>query len=192
VYTAVGGKVTSITKHLSNSTTAGIAIGPTLKSFGFITPRTFIAAQRANTTPDLKSWLEAYAYSMSKVYMAPLAIHTVSEFDLIAQTRETRIISQLPAAALWLLVIANMGYVTLALVIALVAWRASNDAVNQVRVRLSVGGLSAALFEDGSEHRVVGAENKLFHEAEHEGKPLVKVVIQPTGTGGMLWMRQYL
>jgi hypothetical protein len=46
--------------------------------------------------------------------MAPLAIHTVPELDLLAQTRETRIVSQLPAAALWLLVITNMGYATLA------------------------------------------------------------------------------
>jgi hypothetical protein len=136
--------------------------------------------------------LEAYAYGMSKVYMAPLAIHTVPELDLLAQTRETRIVSQLPAAALWLLVIANMGYATLAPAIALVAWRASSDAVNQVQVRLSIGGLSAALFEDGSEDRVVGADNKLFDEAEHGDKPLIKVSVQPTETGGMRWMRQYL
>jgi hypothetical protein len=55
-----------------------------------------------------------------------------------------------------------------------------------------MGGLSAALFEDGSEHRVIGAENKLFHEAEYGVEPLTKVRTQPTDTGGMLWMRQYL
>jgi hypothetical protein len=121
-----------------------------------------------------------------------LAAHTIPSPDSLAQTRIRRVVTQIPAAALWLLIIANMLYAILTLMVTIIAWRASNDTLHQVRLRFCMAGLAVALFDDGSEDRVVTAQNKLFHETEQESRPLVKVSIKPTDIGGVLWMRQDL
>jgi hypothetical protein len=68
------------------------------------------------------------------------------------------------------------GRATLAIVIALFAFKAAKDSeVHQVHAQFGFAGLVAALFEDHTEKRIVGNEKDLFHENDLGGKSLIEV-----------------
>ncbi|KAI4641920.1 uncharacterized protein J4E78_010350 [Alternaria triticimaculans] len=67
------------------------------------------------------------------------------------------------------------------------AWMVADQDVHQVRTRLGVPGLAAALFERNSENRIVKSDKELYQENDKDGLPLVLVGVQHTVTGGMAW-----
>jgi hypothetical protein len=126
---------------------------------------------------------------ISKAFTAPPAVHTVPHDSIRAQKRITKVITKVPAASLWLLVLANMAFAGLAVVIAIIALRAARDGhVHQVHVRLGTPGLVATLFERYPQERVVKDDSDLFQENDIDGKAPVEVVLQKTTQGGVAWI----
>jgi hypothetical protein len=178
-----------MTKTLSNGTTAGLIIMPLVESLGFARNLHDSAIRRASQALSLQAWFEAYELGMSKAFTAPLAVHAVPHDSIRAQKRIGKVITKVPAASLWLLVLANMAFTGLAVVIAIIAMRAAQDAdVHQVHVRLGTPGLVAALFERQSQEKVVKDDSELFQENDFDRKAPVEVGVQKTSQGGIAWV----
>ncbi|KAI4647715.1 hypothetical protein J4E93_004125 [Alternaria ventricosa] len=107
--------------------------------------------------------------------------------SILVQTRARKIMTRAPVAAVWLLVLANLSFAALEIGLAVMAWMAADQDVHQVRTRLGVPGLAAALFERNSENRIVKSDKELYQENDKDGLPLVLVGVQHTVTGGMAW-----
>jgi hypothetical protein len=178
-----------MTKTLSNGTTAGLTIMPLVETPGFARNLHDSAMRRASQALSLNAWFEAYALGMSKAFTATLAVHTVPHDSIRAQKRLGNVITKVPAASLWLLVLANMAFAGLAVAMAGIALRAAQDAdVYQVHVRSGTPGIVAALFERHSQERVVKDDSELFQENDFDGKALVEVGVQKTAQGGIAWV----
>ncbi|KAI4613440.1 uncharacterized protein J4E87_009907 [Alternaria ethzedia] len=114
-------------------------------------------------------------------------IYTVPADSIVVQTRARKIMTSVPVAAVWLLVLANLFFAALGTGIAIMAWMVADQDVHQVRTRLGVPGLAAALFERNSENRIVKSDKELYQENDKDGLSLVLVGVQHTVTGGMAW-----
>lgn len=187
-YTAVGGIVRSMTKTPSNGTTASIPIMPLVQTFGFSRNLHDSAMNRASRASSVQDWVSTYELEISKSFTMPLAVHTVPESSIRAQKRVSKVISRVPVASLWLLVLANLAFAGLAIVVAGIALKAADDDVHQAYVRLGVSGLVAALFEAESEERVVDSESELFQENEIGRTVCTAVSIHWTGAGSVAWV----
>ncbi|KAH9872528.1 hypothetical protein IAQ61_005365 [Plenodomus lingam] len=186
-YTLVGGVVTGMNKTVSNSTVAGNAIFPSLYTSGYyndvlkaIPPLTF----SATTWDEFKT---IYEIESSRLVVMALAPNTVAETSPLSQRRSNRIISQISAAALWSLVLANMAFALLATGVAIMAWRASSDEVYQVQARFGIPGLAAALFDQEASKQCISSARELFRENTHGPAPEVAVGVRRTQTEGMTW-----
>jgi hypothetical protein len=161
---------------------------PLVETLGFARNLHDNAMRRASQARSLQAWFETYELAMSKAFTAPLAVHTVPRDSIRAQKRTSKVITKVPAASLWLLVLANMAFAGLAVAVAVAALRAARDAdVHQVHVRLGIPGLVAALFEQHAEQRVVKEDSGLFQENNVSGKAPVEIGVQKMTQGGIAW-----
>ncbi|KAI8931207.1 hypothetical protein NX059_011556 [Plenodomus lindquistii] len=146
-YTVVGGSVTQMTKRLSNSTVAGTSILLTLESIGQYRNADSLSQirDRGYFASTFHEYYALYELAMARFHLMPLAAHTIPETSPTSQRRVKSIEAKVPAAALWSIVAANSLFAALALVVAILAWRASSDQVHQIQLRLGITGLTAAL-----------------------------------------------
>jgi hypothetical protein len=184
-YVASGGKVTSLTKTLSNGSTAGIASMPGTRFIGSLAN----VFQDESTGPESRSspsaFIEAFELGMSKAYSYPLASQMSGRPSLLAQVRTSKVVTRLPVAALWFLVVANLGYAALGAFLAAWAMLRATPAVHQVQIRLGVSGLAAALFDKERFERNADADEELFDEKNMDVIVATKRVgITRTDTGG--------
>ncbi|KAF2110525.1 hypothetical protein BDV96DRAFT_635562 [Lophiotrema nucula] len=186
-YTAVGHKVMSLEKTMSNGTMAGISSMTNLRSMGFFGARFMTTTLAASTAETPEEAIEIYSSGSSKIFTYSLAAQTTSQPAILAQTRTTKIVTQLPVAALWLLVLSNVCFALLAIVLAVVALLSASETVYQVHTRLSIAGLVAALFEDRHYERAVKDDTDLFEETSEKDRPLKKVGVKRTNTGGSVF-----
>lgn len=161
---------------------------PMLETMGFARTLHDSVMRQASRSRSLESWLAMYELGISKAFTAPLAVHTIPEQSLKAQKRISKVITKLPVASLWLLVLANMSFAILAIVLAILAFGAANDDVHQLQIRLNISGLAAALLEENADKRVVKGESELFEENYNVGEARVEVGVRRTALGGMAWM----
>jgi hypothetical protein len=186
-YSAAGGVVKSLTAQKSNATVAGI---PILGSVGgaSLAERLFSELLRVVNPPSsLDSWISDFELAMSALFATPLVVYTMPSDSILVQTRARKIMTRVPVAAVWLLVLANLFFAALGIGLAIMASMSADQDIYQVRTRLSVPGLAAALFERNSENRIVNSDKELFQENDKDGLPLVLVGVQHTVTGGMAW-----
>ncbi|KAH9869875.1 hypothetical protein J1614_006795 [Plenodomus biglobosus] len=186
-YIVVGGVVTSMSKKLSNSTVAGTALFPSLYSVTYyndVLKAIPTIAFPATTWAEFKT---IYEIESSRLTIMPLAPHTLAETSPVSQRRASRIITRIPAAALWLLVLANMTFALLAICVGIMAWRASSDEIHQIQTRLGIPGLAAALFDHTASTKNVSSSRQLFRENTHGPTPDVAVGTQSTPSAGMTW-----
>jgi hypothetical protein len=186
-YSTAGGVVKSLMRKESNATVAGIPILASIDSLGMFGQLKYELLRRVNPPVSLASWMSNFELAMSTLFATPLAVHTVPADSLLVQTRVEKIMTRVPVAAVWLLVLANLFFAALGIGLSIMAWRTANQDVHQVRTRLGVPGLAAALFERNSENRIVRSDKELFQENDTDGLPLVLVGVQHTVTGGMAW-----
>ncbi|CAN9148990.1 unnamed protein product [Alternaria alternata] len=187
-YSAIGGIITDVSARISNSTTAGIPILASLNSLGALMDLKYAVSRFVNPPTSLDTWMSAYEIAMSTLFATPLAVHTVPTNSLLVQNRVRKIMTKVPVTAVWLLVLANMAFAILGMGLTLMAWRTSDENTHQIRVRLGVPGLVAALFEKESEDRVVETDRALFKENNDDDMPPTLVGVQRTATGGMAWV----
>jgi hypothetical protein len=139
-----------------------------------------------------KSFLAAIEIGMSKVQTLPLAAQTVGREARLVKRRVSKVITSLPKAALWGLVVANLLFSLLGFTLTVMALMATSPSVHQVRVRLSVAGLVAQLFETQHSERAVDDDVDLFKkgppgDGERDGGSDVKVGVRRTDTGGSMF-----
>ncbi|KAF2442235.1 hypothetical protein P171DRAFT_487485 [Karstenula rhodostoma CBS 690.94] len=184
-YTKAGGQITSLTKFPSNGSTAGMASLPGTRFIGTLTN----VFQDLSTGPESRSspsaFIRAFEIGMSKAYSFPLASQLSSRASLAAQVRSSKVVTRLPVAALWTLVVANVGFAVLGLGLAVWAMRLASPDVHQTQMRLGVAGLAAALFDREKFEQSVSADDGLFAEKSGEGTVDVKRIgFKRTETGG--------
>lgn len=166
---------------------AGISILPSVDYTGYLGDLKYSVSRQINPPASLGQWISDLELGMSTLFALPLLVHTVPADSILVQTRARKIMTRAPVAAVWLLVLANLFFAALGIGLAVMAWMAADQDVHQVRTRLGVPGLAAALFERNSENRIVKADKELFQENDKDGLPLVLVGVQHTVTGGMAW-----
>ncbi|KAF2744962.1 hypothetical protein M011DRAFT_460452 [Sporormia fimetaria CBS 119925] len=188
-YTAIGHEVTSLEKTKSNGTMTGIASASNFP-IGFFAGEMSMGAVAASTESNADDFIATYARHLSLINSRTLAAQTVTDKALLAQVREQKIVTELPAAALWVLVVANVSFALIGIALAVIALRAASEDVHQVHTRLGIAGLAAALFEGIHAERVVSSDKELFSEENPEVRRKVfkKVGVRRTDTGGSSFM----
>jgi len=166
---------------------AGISILPSVDSTGSLAELKYSVFRQINPPVSLGQVISDLELGMSTIFALPLVVHTVPADSILVQTRARKIMTRAPVAAVWLLVLANLFFAALGIGLAIMAWRTADQDIYQVRTRLGVPGLAAALFERNSENRIVKSDKELFQENDKDGLPLVLVAVQHTATGGMAW-----
>ncbi|KAJ4288110.1 hypothetical protein N0V90_012127 [Kalmusia sp. IMI 367209] len=184
-YVKAGGKITSLTKSRSNGSMAGMSSMPGTRFIGTLAN----VFQDESTGPEARSspsaFIRSFEIGMSKSYSYPLASQLNSRASLLAQFRTSKVVTKLPIAALWTLVVANVGYAVLGLALAIWAMKRANPDVHQVQMRLGVAGLAAALFDREKFEQSAHADDSLFTEKSKEGEIDVKRIgFKRTNTGG--------
>ncbi|KAF2736476.1 hypothetical protein EJ04DRAFT_160100 [Polyplosphaeria fusca] len=115
-YTVINNSVASVSKTKSNSSTAGIASFPMseLVPFGYVLSETVVLGANAlsNSAEDFR---RRASRGMAKNYLAPIAAQSSPRPAHLVQSRDSRIVSRIPKAALWLLFTANVLYIILAI-----------------------------------------------------------------------------
>ncbi|KAL1603833.1 hypothetical protein SLS60_005424 [Paraconiothyrium brasiliense] len=184
-YVKTGGRVTSLTKSPSNGSTAGMASMPGVRFIGTLAN----VFQDLSTGPESRSspaaFIRAFEIGMSRAYSFPLASQLSSRASLLAQVRSSKVVTRLPVAALWTLVVANVGFALLGLGLAIWAMRLATPDVHQTQMRLGVAGLAAALFDHEKFEQSARADDGLFSEkSEKSGVDVKRIGFKRTGTGG--------
>lgn len=124
---------------------------------------------------------------MSSAYSFPLASQLTSRTSLLAQIRTSKVVTRLPVAALWTLVVANLSFALLGLGLAIWALKVTTPVVHQVQMRLGIAGLAAALFDRENFEQSARADDGLFAEKSGMGKGEVdvkRIGFRRTSTGG--------
>ncbi|KAF1937843.1 hypothetical protein EJ02DRAFT_514911 [Clathrospora elynae] len=174
VVSFVNGEITTLSNTKSNGSVAGITSGVSLPSFGW-----------NHTTPD--DFIAVYEMSISKALALPLVVHTVPAPPDLVQRRVTKIITKLPAIALWLLVTSNLFFALFGLVLSVLAIRATSPEVHQIHTRLTTAGLAAQLFDWQHARRAAKNDQELFTENLNNGSKKgveKRISVRATATGG--------
>ncbi|KAJ4295177.1 hypothetical protein N0V90_007187 [Kalmusia sp. IMI 367209] len=184
-YTAIGQEVTSLSKTKSNGSVAGIASMPGIGSWGLI-PNTYDRALQyaSASASSIDAFIDSYAAGLSNVRSYSLATQMSPRPALLTQTRVSKVITKVPVAALWLLVVANALYALLGVGLAALALTYTSPSVHQVYTRLSITGIVAQLFEEEYAERAVESEEKLFRENVEIDAEIKRVGVKRTDTGG--------
>ncbi|KAF2195565.1 hypothetical protein K469DRAFT_649646 [Zopfia rhizophila CBS 207.26] len=184
-YTITGSEITTITKTQSNGSTAGISSMPGTRFIGTLTN----IFQDESTGPFSRSspsnFIRSFELGMSKTYSYPLASQMSGRSSLLVQTRTSKVVTRVPVAALWFLVVANLVYAMLGFGLAIWAMAQATPAVHQMQMRMSFSGLVAALFDREKFESYADNDDGLFEENSKEGAASVKKIgLRRTRTGG--------
>lgn len=159
---------------------------PSLASIGLMSMgRGLVQIMDNLTTPE--AWIKSYELSISKQISIPLVLHTIPAPATLAQRRNTAVITRLPKAALWLLVVANLLYALLGCVLATLAMKVTSPEVHQVHVRLSTAGLAAQLFDASQAQHRANNDKDLFRETVEKEMllPGKRTCLKHTAHGGV-------
>jgi hypothetical protein len=176
-------RVLSLTAIPSNGSVTGIASMPSARTVGRIVP--YLAEAQIYASKNLSTtqrFVTNYELAMSKAYASWLSMHTVSAPAHLVQKRITKVITKLPAAALWLLITINLLYVLYTIALTILALRASSPEVYQIYMRLTTAGVAAQLFDWKHSCGPAKCEFELFRE--HDGEVRKRVGFKLTDNGG--------
>jgi hypothetical protein len=184
-YTFVDSRVNIISQELSNSTVAGIASMTMADMFHFgLTIRENVLSEANYLATNVDEFVKFFTRGMARAYVVPLGPQSSPRPALLVQSRNSRIVSQVPKAALWLLVTANLLYIILAISLTVLALVVTSMDVQQLQTRLNVTGLAAQLFEGAYAGRQVRDEKELFEASARVDGGVKRVGVQRTRTGG--------
>ncbi|KAF2874177.1 hypothetical protein BDV95DRAFT_666115 [Massariosphaeria phaeospora] len=185
MYTAIGSKVTSLTSTPSNGSIAGISSMYGLRSLNSLASKMQALSRGTEARTSVDTLVRSLELELSRVYTYPLAAQLSNRPSLLAQQRVSKVITKLPAAALWLLVVANLLFALLGFSLAVSAILRTTPDVHQVQMRLGVTGLAAALFDKIQSERSADTDDNLFEENWKKMPTNIKRVgVEKTDTGG--------
>jgi hypothetical protein len=181
-YDSVNGTVTRFVTTASNDSVANIWQGPMAQvSFGPGTPNLQQAANLgifSNSSQEIADKV-ALAYSVVALAVGSQAVEPYPA--VAAQERQSFLVSRVPAAPLFTLVIANLLFVLLGIILTSIAIWASGGEVREVQARLSIGGLVADRFEEKRGRDGIEKMDDSFEEKDGNGSMRVAI---DRGNGG--------
>jgi len=170
-------------KTKSNGTVAGIASMANLPAYGLVLSE---AERLANIEADsIESYLRLYEFESSRYISSPLATQTSPQAALVVQRRDSRVVTRLPTRALWISVAANLLFMVLGFVLAVLAIISSSAEVHQVSSQLGVAGLVAQLLEKQDSESGVRTNSDIFKEMSEDGvdsKRRVNIKVENEGS----------
>lgn len=169
-YDSVNGTVTRFAKTPSNDSVANIWQGANAYTSGGIgTPNLQQAASLAAFSNSAQELADKMALAYSKTALAIGAEAVVPKPALAAQERESFLVSRVPKAPLFTLVLANLLFAVLGVVLTVVALATSGGEVREVQARMTLVGLVADRFEGSRGRNGVEEIKELFEETEGKG-----------------------
>jgi len=180
-YDTVNGTVTRFVATASNDSVANAWQGPiSLVSGAPGTPSLQQAAGLAVFSNTAQELADKIALAYSQVALAVGAQAVRRSPALAVQERQSFLVSRIPAAPLFTLVIANLLFVILGIVLAAIAIHTSGGEVREVQARLSIVGLVADRFE--AQRGRTGVEDMDAYFEEKDGNGSIRVAID-NGSG---------
>jgi len=131
-----------------------------------------------------------YSRAASRQFLLPLAAQTTPRPAIIAQSRNSRVVTKVRSSAIWILVAANLLFVGLGITLCITALvtLSNNEHVLQVQARLGITGLTAQLLEGIFAQRKVKDDKQLFEcHKEGNGKMKKLVSVERTAEGGIIF-----
>lgn len=191
-YDSSNGTITRFVTRLSNDSVANAwqsANALILDDPGApILQQAAVLATFSDTTQELA---DKIALAYSKVALAIGSGAVMLSPALAAQERHSFLVTRVPAAPLFTLVIANLLFVLLGIILAVVALQSSGGEVREIQARLGIFGLVADRFEAQTGRDDV--EKMENHFEEKDGKGSMKVAVDRNNGGGYtykVWPRQ--
>ena len=146
----------------------------------FVIQASAVAAQNSNSSGEVA---EKFALAYSQAALALAAGAMTPAFAIEAQRRDNVLVSRVPKAPLFLLILSNLLLVMLGVILTVLAMLAlqTQDA-GDVQARLCIPALSAAHFERTKGEQPVERVEDLFEE--REGAQSLRVGIERAYSGG--------
>ncbi|KIW92386.1 uncharacterized protein Z519_07370 [Cladophialophora bantiana CBS 173.52] len=133
----------------------------------------FSGAQQVNTS---QAFADFFAQQFSKTAVSMIAGITDGRLNTAEQTRQSRLVTRLPKAPFFALIILNLLYAVLSMLLAGMALASQPRKTRNIQARLSIAGLVAALLEPASVQRASGSKGggtgieSLFAEYYNDGQ----------------------
>lgn len=180
-YDSVNGIITRFDTSKSNDSVANIFKG----ALGATTVGTDYLKQSASVavfSDSMQELCHKFAMSFNRASLSVGASTLQPNDAILAQERSTKLVTRIPKAPLYTLVLANMLFVALGIALAALAIARSGGEVREIQARLSIEGLVANIFEGRrAKERVESIEN-LFEEKY--GQESTRIIIHNSAQGG--------
>ena len=180
-YDSVNGTITRFDTSKSHDSVANIFKG----ALGATTVGTDYLKQSASVAVFSESMQELchkFAMSFNRASLSVGALTLQPNDAIVAQERSIKLVTRIPKAPLYTLVLANMLFVALGIALAVLAIARSGGEVREIQARMSIEGLVVAIFEGRRAKERVESIDDLFEEKY--GQESTKVVIHNSAQGG--------
>jgi hypothetical protein len=185
-YDSVNGTITRFDISKSNDSVANIFKG----ALGATTVGTDYLKQSASVAVFSNSMQELchkFAMSFSRASLSVGASALQPNDAIVGQERSTKLVTRIPKAPLYTLVLANMLFVALGIALAVLAIARSGGELREIQARLSIEGLVADIFEGRRAKERVESMDDLFEEKY--GQESTRVIIHNSALGGYEYQR---
>jgi hypothetical protein len=197
-YSFFNGSITKWDTSLAQQDSGGLLSLPFVSGMPLGTLSLELATTNVNSVQNSSQLTSVWSQQFSRYGMATLAGSLESVGNHLEQTRNnSHAATRVPMIPLFLLLGLKILYCLAVLLLAFAAWYCTNPRETQsVKERLTVKGLAAAYFADGSSHQKVAVKNveQLFQDStKSDGKGEIetaevvtenKVGMKPTELGG--------
>jgi len=181
-YDSINGTITRFVATPSNSSVANVWQVP-MAYVGVaqsnLQTAASVAAASANDAQDLADQM-ALAYSKAALGVGAQSVQGAPA--LAVQERTSFLVTRLPMAPLFGLIISNLVFVLLGIILTGIALGTSGGEVQEIQARLSIVGLVADRFEGTRATGPAEEMDELFEE--YNGSTSSRIVIERTTTGG--------
>ncbi|WPH00014.1 Hypothetical protein R9X50_00283700 [Acrodontium crateriforme] len=162
-YESVNGTITRFWPSSSNMSVANIAQS-TAQWTDFMEPYLQTAASFATLSSSAQELADKIALAYSKAALSNFAPAVLPAPAEVAQSRTTSLVTRIPAAPLYTLVIANLLFVGAGILLLVIALSASGGETRDIQARLSIVGIVADRFESDLEPKAANTMEEIFEE----------------------------
>jgi hypothetical protein len=180
-YDSINGTITRFDTSKSNDSVANIfkgALGATTVGTDYLKQSASIAV----FSESMQELCHKFAMSFNRASLSVGASTLQPNDAIVAQERSTKLVTRIPKAPLYTLVLANMLFVAVGIALAVLAITRSDGEVREIQARLSIEGLVAGMFEGRRAKERVDSIDDLFEEKH--GQESTRVVIHNSAQGG--------
>jgi hypothetical protein len=183
-YDSVNGTITRFDTSMSNDSVANIfkgALGATTVGTDYLKQSASIAV----FSESMQELCHKFAMSFNRATLSVGASTLQPNDAIVAQERSTKLVTRIPKAPLYTLVLANMLFVVLGIALAIMAIARSGGEVREIQARLSIEGLVADRFEG---RRVPGLLFTIARMADMNIRSCYRYYSQDIGTYSVFFL----